>query len=511
MGRLRQGVEEMLNMERVHRIRTLYHHQGESIRGIARKEGLSRNTVRKVLRTEGDWRYSRGSPVGEPIIGPYREIIDSWLEGDRERRKKERHTARRIYSRLVQEHGYGGSERTVRRYVSKRKREIYPKETFLTLEHDPGGEMEGDFMKATMICEGKEVSLDVFLQVLPYSGAVYAKAHLRQNRESLLDGLVSSYHFFGGVGRVQVLDNTREVVKKVLKGRDRDLDARYLELLAYYAVTWRFCNRGKGNEKPAVENTVQYLRNNFFVPLREVSSLETLNKDLEAFCREHLTGEPSGLKRQEVARRYVEEAPMLLPLPSVRFDCGTRVCTRVSKMARVIFRGHRYSVPDRYTGFPCLVKGYPDRVEVYVGSACVASHRRRYGEGEDALDPLHYVNTLRKKPGAFYHSKVIRQWRAEWSDLYETLYKELQELPDLREEKEMIEILALEQDYPRKAIEEAVHYGVHKIGIVHAAGIRRILEEWTNLRNSVPTKAVILDHYNHLIPKGGADADITAE
>lgn len=491
----------MLPMEQVHRIRTTYHREGGTIRGISRKEGVSRNTVRKVLRTEEEWGYKRGSSHEEPVIGSYKGIVDAWLSGDKERRKKERHTARRIYTRLSQEHGYTGSERTVRRYVSKRKREIYPKETYLALEHEAGGEMEGDFMKASMLCAGEEVGLDVFLQVLPYSEAFFARAYLRENRESIFDGLVSSYHFFDGVGKVQVLDNTKSVVNKVLKGRDRDLDSRYLELLAHYAVTWRFCNRGKGNEKSSVENTVRYLRNNFFVPLREVASLEALNEDLEVFCMEHLVGEISGLKREAVARRFADEKPTLLPLPSVRFDCGTRECTRVSKMARVVFRGHRYSVPDRFTGFPCVVKGYHDRVEIHIGATRIASHRRQYGAQEDALNPLHYVETLRKKPGAFHHAKVIKQWRTEWPDLYVTLYDELQAMPNIRVEKEMIEILALEQNYSREMIEEAIHFGVHKIGTVEAEGIRRILESWSNPQGPPSSRSVSLSHYNHLIPE----------
>lgn len=491
----------MVSIQQVQQIRS-GHHGGKSIRGLSRTFGISRNTVRRILRKEGEWRYSRGSPSPSPVMDPVRGIIDRWMEEDRGRRKKERQTARRIYTRLVEEYGFTGSERSVRRYVSRRKQALYPRETFLALEHEPGEEMEGDFFHASARIGDQEVELSVFLLVLPCSHAFHAKAYERENRESILDGLVTGYHQWDGVGKVQVLDNTRTVVRKMGRGRHRELDARYLELLAHYAIDTRFCNPGRGNEKSAVENGVRYVRNHFFVPLREFDTLDALNRDLEIFCREHREGTTLTGKRGEISRRFSEEARYLLPLPSRRFDCATRVSTRVGKMATVVFRGHRYSVPDRFTGNPCVIKGYADRVEIWVGNTCIASHRRCYKAGQDALEPSHFVRTLRRKPGAYHHAAVIRRWREGWPEAYGTYRDALRKAPGIREEKEMIEILALEEEYAPSIIAAAMQESLRSRRPLDAETIRRTLKSRETPVSLPPGPPVRLEPYNQLMAKG---------
>ena len=78
---------------------------GKSIRQIGKETGHSRNTIRKVLRQE-PYGYSRRQHQPYPVLGPYLDIIDKWLEQDKERPKNQRHTATRIYRRLGEEHGF---------------------------------------------------------------------------------------------------------------------------------------------------------------------------------------------------------------------------------------------------------------------------------------------------------------------------------------------------------------------------------------------------------------------
>ena len=91
-------------MDQYEYIRTAYRVYGKGIRQIQRETGHDRKTIRKALRGELDG-YAKRDRQAAPVAGPYREIIEGWLTADKEVPKKQRHTARRIYHRLVSEHG----------------------------------------------------------------------------------------------------------------------------------------------------------------------------------------------------------------------------------------------------------------------------------------------------------------------------------------------------------------------------------------------------------------------
>jgi len=82
--------------------------------------GHSRNTVKKAIRGEA-WKYRDREHQAFPVLGSYLALINEWLTDDKDQSKKQRHTARRIYNRLVTEHGYTGGESTVRQYVRRAK------------------------------------------------------------------------------------------------------------------------------------------------------------------------------------------------------------------------------------------------------------------------------------------------------------------------------------------------------------------------------------------------------
>ena len=106
----------MLKMDQYELVRTAHRVYGQNISELARLTGHSRNTIKKAIRGEA-WGYKERSRQPFPVLDGYLGIIDEWLEGDKGRPKKQRHTGRRVYNRLVEEHEYKGSESTVRRYV----------------------------------------------------------------------------------------------------------------------------------------------------------------------------------------------------------------------------------------------------------------------------------------------------------------------------------------------------------------------------------------------------------
>ncbi|MBT9159592.1 MAG: hypothetical protein DDT26_00851 [Dehalococcoidia bacterium] len=125
-----------------------------------------------------------------PIIGPFEEIVDTWLLEDSLSPKKQRHTARRIYDRLVSEHEFSGGERTVREYVARRKHELWvqEQERYAKLEH-PGGEAQADFKTVKVVENGQLKEIKCLVLSFPFSNAGFPYAVPAENAECFLEAL----------------------------------------------------------------------------------------------------------------------------------------------------------------------------------------------------------------------------------------------------------------------------------------------------------------------------------
>lgn len=209
-------------MDQYEYIRTAHRVYGKGMRQIARETGHDRKTIRKVLRGEpGGYGQRRSQPY--PALGPYLERIDSWLEGDKEAPKKQRHTATRIYHRLVSEAGFEGGETTVRQYVRQAKVRlgIGSNPAFIPLEPDCGKEAEADWGGAVAIIGGEETRIKFFCMRSKYSGKHFVRCYPCERQTAFLDAHMQAFSFFGGVFKTVIHDNLTSAVEKVLRGKDR--------------------------------------------------------------------------------------------------------------------------------------------------------------------------------------------------------------------------------------------------------------------------------------------------
>jgi len=370
-------------------IRRGYFIEGRSIRQIAHERHHDRRTVRKALHDAGPPRYTLREPHPRPILGPFLGVIDHWLEEDQQRPPKQRHTARRIYHRLVAEYGFRGGESTVRQYV--RERRPNRPEVFIPLEHDPS-EAQVDWGVAQVIMAGRQTSVRLFCFRLCYSQKSFVMAFPTERREAFFAGHLAAFSFIGGVPRRITYDNLATAVQRVLKGGRREEQREFIAFRSHYLFESNFCRPGKegAHEKGLVENLVGYARRNFLVPLPEVASFEELNALLLARCQ---TSDGRLLPGQgrTVGEAWEAERPHLLPLPRFPWSCCTVHALKASHSSVVRFEGNRYSVPAGYAGRNVLLRAYVDRVDIAHGERIIASHPRSYGRGQDILDPYHYV------------------------------------------------------------------------------------------------------------------------
>lgn len=414
----------MVKVDEKERIRRAYFLQRKSIRQIARELHHARRTVRKAIHDPSPPQYTRVVLTAKPVLDPFAAIIDRWLDDDLSSPKKQRHTARRIYHRLVEEHGFSGGESTVRRYV--RQRRPREREVYIPLEYDPGSDAQCDFGSAYVVMEGKLEEVQLFCLRLCYSTRPFVMAFPHQKQEAFFEGHVAAFDFLGGVPGTIWYDNLSLAVKNLVKGkghRIQELES-FIAFRSHYLFQSRFCNPGEAHEKGLVENLVGYARRNFLVPVPRVSSFQELNELLLERClredRRRLRG-----KAKAIGELWLEEKAKLLHLPEHAYPC-CKVCTvKPNSLSLVSFQTNRYSIPVTVAEDKLTLKAFVDRVEISAREKIVAVHCRSYGRHEDILDPLHYLPLLKERIGAFPYAKPIRHWH--WPEVFDRYLATLRE------------------------------------------------------------------------------------
>ncbi|MDY0282340.1 MAG: IS21 family transposase, partial [Salinivirgaceae bacterium] len=272
-------------MDQYELVRTSHRVYGKNISEIARLTGHSRNTIKKAIRGEL-WGYRERQHQPFPALEPFLKVIETWLKEDKDQPKKQRHTARRIYHRLVAEYGYKGGESTVRRYVSLTRANLGLDscQAFIPCEADGGREAEADWGQATAVIAGEQTKLKFFCMRSKYSGKAFVRFYLCERQQALFDAHIQAFAFFGGVFPVLIYDNLTTAVRKVMQGRNRIEQTSFGKFRAYYSFESRFCTPGSGHEKGGVEGLVGFSRRNFMVPIPSAASLEELNETVLRQC-----------------------------------------------------------------------------------------------------------------------------------------------------------------------------------------------------------------------------------
>jgi transposase len=386
-----------------------------SIRELADRHRVHRRTVRQALASAVPPARKAYPHRARPAIDPYVEIVDGWLVGDLEVPKKQRHTARRVWQRLVAEHGATLSEVTVSRYVAGRKVELGLDrvEVAVPQTHPPGAEAEVDFGEFYATIAGTWIKVWMFVMRLSHSGRAFHVAFATQAQEAFLEGHVLAFAHFAAVPERIRYDNLKPAVVRVLRGRDRTESERFIALRSHYGFESFFCRPGKdgAHEKGGVEGEIGRFRRRHLVPVPSVASLVELNTLLAAGDvlddTRVITGRPV-----TVATAFAAELPALLPLTDDPFDPARLLEARVDNRARVAVRQCYYSVPARYVGRRLAVRLSATTVEVMEANKIVASHERAVGRYVEVLALDHYLEVLQTKPGALPGATALAQAKA---------------------------------------------------------------------------------------------------
>lgn len=467
----------MIKVDEKERIRRAYHFDGQSIRRIAREQGHTRRTVRKALASAEPETYCLRQPRPAPVLGPYRVRVDELLTESETMPRKQRYTWRKVYE-ILWEEGYRGSGSNLRQYIADRRREKRRPATYLPLEFDVGRDGQVDWGEAQVIMNGIQTTVQLFVMRLCYSRRIFVMAFPNQKQEAFFEGHVHAFHHFGGVVHRLSYDNLKAAVFKVLAGKNRQEQERFVVFRSHYLFESHYCTPGAGHEKGGVEHSVGYGRRNFLVPLPRVSSFAELNEHLRQQCLKDDQRQVEG-QATSIQQAWEHERVHLRPLPGQDFPCCRTLSVTLTPYSQVIVDTNRYSVPVDQVVPHLVAKVYPFRVEIFRPGeqSPIACHARCYGHKQDIFDPLHYLPLLQQRPGALQYAKPIRQWRASWPLIYEQLLQHLQTAwPDGRGIREFIRVLNLHRSHPAELVEQAVEQAL-TFHCAHADGVELCLRQ----------------------------------
>jgi transposase len=435
--------------------------EGASIRELARRHGVHRRAVRQALAAATPPERSRPAHRPAPSLGPYHALIDQWLEADRQAPRKQRHTARRVFERLVDEHGAQVGETTVRDYVRARRRQIgMPGEAYVPQIHHPGAEAEVDWGEATVIMRDTPITIGLFYLRSCHAGAAYVGAFPRMTQQAFLEGHAEAFAHFGGVFSLVRYDNLRSAVKLVMRGRRRIESDRFVAMRSHYGFDSAFTLVGLqgAHEKGGVEGEVGRYRRRHLVPVPSVESWAELDVLIAGGVRHDLGRRIAG-HTETVGQALVRERALLSPLPGEPHQTAEISSPRVDAKALVSVRASRYSVPVGLAGLRVQAQiGAREVVVSHTGHE-VARHERSYERLAIVASLDHYLDLLRHKPGALSGSLALHQERERgaWPPMLDELWAQIAARYGSSEAaRHMVEVLLLAREVGPEAMIAAV-------------------------------------------------------
>jgi transposase len=450
--------------------------EGLSERALAKRFGVGRGTVRQAL--ESAVPPPRKRPEGRPApkLGEFHGLIDEWLVADLLEPRKQRHTAKRIWRRLVDEQGADVAEVTVRQHVHKRRRELGMTvgQVFVPQLHAPARTAEVDWGEAEVELAGARTRVHLFHMRSCFSGAAFTVASPVETQQAFLEGHVLAFDWFGGVFAEVRYDNLGSAVKKVLRGRRRVETDRFVAMRSHYLYESIFTTPGiaGAHEKGGVEGEVGRFRRNHLVPVPTVGSIGQLNLMLaEAAARDlarRITGRPG-----TVAEQLAEERPLLRVLPAP-FDATETTTVRVDAKALVTIRQNRYSVPVALAGLRVTATIGATEIRVWHRDREVARHERLHGKFGTRAVLDHYLELLARKPGGLARSLPLAQERdrGNWPATFDELWAALRaRWGESEADKQMVDVLMLCREHGSATVELAVR-GVLAAGAIDGRAVQ---------------------------------------
>lgn len=426
----------MLCMETVAKIRRMHYKEGLSQRAIAEKLQLNRRTVSKYLTALEPPKYTARLPRF-PKLGAFIPALEQRLNYDGSL------TAMQHFEWLKSE-GYEGQYCAVTAFIRsyKKQHNIVETPVFIPQRFTAAEAYQFDWSTETVKLAGSLTKVSVAHFRLCHSRAFFIQAYFNQRMEMLIDAHNRAFAFFGGVPRRGIYDNMKTAVISIGVGKERTFNKQFLMMMNHFLIEPVACTPASGWEKGQVERQVGVLRQKLFKPLLAFDTLQALNGYLEERCRVLMQQMQHPQDKSKSIAQYLLEEKLAL-MPYHPYTGYRSEMTRVSSLSLVSVDGHKYSVPCHLAGHSVLLQVTATEIKVIAENDCVATHARSFDKGQTSYNPWHYLDALKRKPGALRNGEPFTQW--ELPKPVKTLQQHLLKHP--KGDRAVVQLLTLIAEY----------------------------------------------------------------
>lgn len=470
--------------------------------------GRNYRTVKKYIEAD-DFNEANHKAKRSNRTDILRPIINKWLLEDQSRHRKQRHTAKRIFDRLMDEHPeiMTVSERTIRNVVKEERRKLCsPNTAYLKLQH-PGGEAQVDFGTLKAFENGVLRDFHELILSFPKSNTGFLVVTRSETREALLEGLISIFNFIGYVPRTIWFD---QMSSAALRSRDEQGLIKVVEpvlrFATHYGFSIKFCNPDSGHEKGNVENKVGTLRRNLFVPEPTIIDLDAFNAELLLRCKKRHCEKHYRLDKT-IGELFEDEKAKMIPFNKTFFDTARYESRKVNKLGLIEFSKCRYSVSPQYVGETVTVKVMANKIELYTKdfSKKITTHPRLFKKGLESIHYIDFIDILKLRPNALKYSGIYSLLPASWQGYLSGLKKE-----EFRQAFDVLKTILLEDDltFAGKTLKETIKHGnlspeAIKITYKRLKEDCLIYDSFIDFPSDLPPYVVDTSKYDHLIWRTG--------
>ena len=359
-----------LDPQTIETINRLTHEQKLSARQIARTLHVTRRTIRKYLKEPSlrkSDRIPRPSKLDsfKPVI---REMLEQWPT-----------VSSVVVEQRLKALGYAGENTILRQYMATLRKVRSPSRAYVRIESSPGECFQIDWAHFDCLdYEGDKRKLYAFCCIECYSRRLYVEFTHSQCFETFVRCHLNAFRFTGGVPRECLYDNLATAVSEH-EGRIIRFNPRFLAFTRELGFYPKACNKAAGWEKGKIENSIGYLRKNFW-PLRTFTGLSDVNSQARQWLNQIANKRTHRETRQSPDERF--DPKKLRPLPPLIPDCRDTAAALVHKDIRLQFDGNRYCVPPRYVGQRLTVKADSQSVVIYDKDNVVVQYVRSWRRGQ---------------------------------------------------------------------------------------------------------------------------------
>lgn len=414
----------MLTITQVNYIREMFFLEGKTYSEISKMTGKNYRTIKKYVEMD-DFNQKQHKAKRPNKSDPLRPIIRKWLTEDKSRHHKQRHTAKRVYDRLKEEHPdiLKVSDRTVRDIVKEEKEKVFGSADAHLLLNHPGGEAQVDFGSFEAFENGAIKKFHELILSFPKSNAGFAVATRSETREALLEGLVTIFDFIGYVPRAIRFDQMSSAALRTRdeKGLVKVLDS-IMRFCTHYGFRVKFCNPDSGNEKGNVENKVGTIRRNLFVPEPAITDLDSFNDQLLKKCLER-NKENHYRFKEPIEKLFEEDKALMIPVNKVPFDTAKYEARKVNKYGLVDYSSCRYSVSPKYVGQLVVLKVMANEIEILSKdlSERITTHQRLFEKGSESINYIDFIDMIKVRPNALKYSGIYSLLPDSWQVYLQSL------------------------------------------------------------------------------------------